>query len=76
MSGIKAVTSLLMLPQFSVVKGVVVDYMHGVLLGVTKSILFLWFDSAEQRHFYKINKSYPDYFIAHEVSFYLIQKKN
>lgn len=57
-----------MLPQFSVVKGVVVDYMHGILLGVVKSTLLLWFDPAEHRHYYKTNKSYPDYFIAHDVS--------
>ena len=43
--------------------------MHGVLLGVTKSLLIIWFDPAEHREFYKANKTYPDYFIGHEVSF-------
>ena len=50
------------------IKGVIVDYMHGVLLGVTKSLLLIWFDPAEHHEFYKANKTYPDYFIGHEVS--------
>lgn len=33
------------LPNFNIIKGVPVDYMHGVLLGVTKALLNWWFNS-------------------------------
>ena len=33
------------LPNFNIINGVPVDYMHGVLLGVTKALLNWWFNS-------------------------------
>jgi hypothetical protein len=33
------------LPYFSLSKNIVIDYMHGTLLGVTKKFLDMWFDS-------------------------------
>lgn len=33
------------LPNFNIINGIPVDYMHGVLLGVTKSLLHFWFCS-------------------------------
>ena len=33
------------LKHFDVVDGVAVDYMHGILLGVSKQLLKLWLDS-------------------------------
>ena len=32
------------LPGFDIIKGVAVDYMHCVLIGVTKMFMTLWFD--------------------------------
>ena len=32
------------LPNFSFNNNIVTDYMHGILLGVTKKLLTLWFD--------------------------------
>ena len=32
------------LPYFSLNNNIVIDYMHGILLGVTKKLLTLWFD--------------------------------
>ena len=58
---------LLNIPNFSITKGVVTDYMHGVLLGVVKTLLFLWFEAAEHRVYYQEYKKYPAYYIAHEV---------
>ena len=55
-------------PDFSVVKNVVPDYMHGVLLGVMKNLLLVWFDPSNHKKYFKKNKSYPEYFIGHMVS--------
>ena len=40
---------LLNIPNFSITNGVVPDYMHGILLGVVKTLLFFWFQTAEHR---------------------------
>jgi len=53
---------------FEVTKGTVPDYMHGVLLGISKALLLLWFDPSEHMTYYKENKSYPMYFIGHSVN--------
>ena len=42
--GIKGESILQVLPSFDVVKGVPVDYMHCVLLGLVRKLLSLWFD--------------------------------
>ena len=44
--GIKGVSTLFGMPWFDVVKGMVPDYMHGVLLGVTKKVLSLLLSSS------------------------------
>lgn len=41
--GICGVSGLSALPDFDLVYGLVPDYMHGVLLGTTKSLMQLWF---------------------------------
>jgi len=65
----------MVLPIFSARSGIVIDYMHGLLLGVAKSLLTLWFDVSEHKNYYAEKKSYPDYFIGHEVSItYIIEK--
>lgn len=38
------------LPYFSMTKNVTIDYMHGVLLGVTKKFLDIWFDSKHSQN--------------------------
>ena len=45
MLGIKGPSWLSLLPGFDIIKGMSVDYMHCVLLGVTRQVLHLWFDS-------------------------------
>ena len=42
--GIKGKSVLQIQPSFDAVKGVPVDYMHGVLLGLVRKLLSLWFD--------------------------------
>ena len=47
-NGVKVPCYLATLPNYDIVKCTVVDYMHCVLLGVTKMVLGLWFNS---KHF-------------------------
>ena len=47
------------MPWFDVVLGMVPDYMHGCLLGVTKTLLYKWFSSTNHKH---------PYFIGGQVS--------
>ena len=43
--GVKGPSWLSVIPNYDVIKGNVINYMHCVLLGVTKMLLKLWFDS-------------------------------
>ncbi|PFX13893.1 hypothetical protein AWC38_SpisGene21989 [Stylophora pistillata] len=47
--GFHDVTPLAKLPWFDLVLGIVPDYMHGVLLGVTKQLLNLWLSSSKHK---------------------------
>lgn len=51
--GICGISGLSVMPLFDLVNGIVPDYMHGVLMGVTKKLLYLWFSptSAGQPYF-------------------------
>lgn len=41
--GIKGPSWLMLIPKFHIIHGIAIDYMHGVLLGVQKLLLRLWF---------------------------------
>lgn len=41
-SGVKGASPLMLIKQFDMSKGVVIDYMHGILLGVVRKLLDLW----------------------------------
>ena len=47
--GVKGYSPLHLLPSFDVIKGVPVDYMHCVLIGVVKNMAKLWFNSTNHR---------------------------
>lgn len=47
--GMKGPSWLSLVPDYNVIKGNVVDYMHCVLLGVTKMLLRIWFDSEHSK---------------------------
>lgn len=47
--GFHDVTALAKLPWFDLVLGIVPDYMHGVLLGVTKQFLNLWLSPSKHK---------------------------
>ena len=44
--GVKGPSWLSFLEHYDIVRGIAIDYMHGVLLGVQKLLLKLWFDSS------------------------------
>lgn len=44
--GVKGMAWCMFLPCFDVINGVTIDYMHCILLGVTKMLLTLWTDKA------------------------------
>ena len=47
----------MLLPEFDIIQGMSVDYMHCVLLGVTRQLLHLWFDSKNRKEpFYLGNR--------------------
>lgn len=54
MVGVLGVTSLALMPWFDVVLGMVPDYMHGCLLGVTKTLLYKWFSATNHKKPYFI----------------------
>lgn len=56
--GVKGPTVLALLPSFDLVWGVVIDDLHGIFLGVTLTLLHLWFA--------KSNKAKP-FFIGSKV---------
>lgn len=71
--GICGHSGLLALEYFDMIQGIVPDYMHGVLLGVTKTLMSKWFSSTQSgkpffigKHLNKISKCMgkiqpPDY---------------
>ena len=54
------VTSLAGMPWFDLVLGMVPDYMHGCLLGITKTLSYKWLSPINHR---------AAYFIGDKVSF-------
>jgi len=51
-NGVKGANPLLLIKNFDIVHGFIVDYMHGVLLGVSKHICTLWFESKPSANWY------------------------
>lgn len=54
--GFKGMSGLANLEGFNLVLGIVPEYMHGVLLGVTKTLLNLWFSPSHSSKVYFIGK--------------------
>lgn len=55
--GFKGESALLNLKDFDIVAGCPPDYMHGALLGVTKSLLHKWLSPTESKKPYFVGKS-------------------
>lgn len=56
LKGIIGITGLASMPWFNIVLGIVPDYMHGVLMGVTKTLLSRWFSPTQCKKPYFIGK--------------------
>lgn len=54
--GFKGTSPLINLQGYNIVDGTVPDYMHGVLLGITKTLLSKWFSPSQSRENYFIGK--------------------
>lgn len=49
------VSQLCMIDGFDIVRGMPLDYMHGVLLGVVKMFFSFWFDARYKKEPFNIN---------------------
>jgi hypothetical protein len=59
--GIKGVSPLFLLPSFDIVHSIVPEYMHNILLGVTRQFISIWTDSANSsQEFFIRNVSHID----------------
>lgn len=58
--GVMHASRLLLLHDFDIVCGFAVDYMHCVLLGVTRTLTSLWFDSDHHTEPYYIGRKISD----------------
>lgn len=54
-NGIKGLSWLSLFPKFDFVEGITIDYMHGVLLGVQKRLLNLWFSKEFSKKTFSIS---------------------
>lgn len=58
-AGVKGPSVLSLLPGFDIIEGCVPDYMHSVLLGVTRSITSLWCNSENHQSPWYLGRSIP-----------------
>lgn len=55
--GFKGYSALIALPNFNIIDGFAIDYMHSVLLGVVRRLLKLWFDPQKLGKEYNLRKN-------------------
>ena len=55
-NGVKGPSWLMILREYDIIRGTAIDYMHCVLLGVTKLLLILWFGSEHKKRTFYIGK--------------------
>lgn len=59
--GIKGLSPLIGFQNFDLVKSFTIDYMHGLLLGVTKNMLSFWWDSENHNSLFYITQTEKRY---------------
>ena len=55
--GVKGVSLLSLLPGFNIIDGLVPDYMHCVILGAARQIVYLWFDTQNHKEEFYLGKA-------------------
>ena len=55
-NGVKGHSWFLHVPKFDIIDSVALDYMHGLVLGVMKMLMGLWFDTAHRAECFSITK--------------------
>lgn len=58
--GVTGISCMIAARQFDLINGFSIDYMHCVLLGVTRKLLDLWFNSKHHKEPFYINKKRQD----------------
>ena len=53
-NGVKGPSALMLLPDYDIIRGTSIDYMHGALLGVTKLFMQFWFGPSHKKKEYSI----------------------
>lgn len=73
-NGIKGASVFLLFKPFDLVKGFVVDWMHSVCLGVTKSLINLWLNTDNRgKEFFLGAKVYTVLYLRlHVTGFFLV----
>lgn len=56
-NGVKGPSWLICFPKFNIVNGIAIDYMHGLLLGVQKLMIRLWFDKSFSKFPFNIHSA-------------------
>ncbi|XP_066912244.1 uncharacterized protein [Clytia hemisphaerica] len=57
--GVKGPSPLMLVPDYDVIRGMGIDYMHAVLLGVTKLLMSFWFDGSHKGESYSVFQALP-----------------
>ncbi|XP_066936547.1 uncharacterized protein [Clytia hemisphaerica] len=57
--GVKGPTPLMLVPSYDVIRGIGIDYMHAVLLGVTKLLMSMWCDGSHKNEPYSVFQALP-----------------
>ncbi len=74
-NGIKGFSLVLAMQHHSIIPGYVIDYMHGALLGVTKTMLMLWFSASKDtkgKDFFIADKVCQGSSSSENINFYII----
>ena len=56
----KGVKALMLLPDYDIIRGTSIDYMHCALFGITKLFMSLWFDSSHKKQNFSLFTKLPN----------------
>ena len=59
LKGVERPSAVTLVPNCDIIRGMGVDYMHCVLIVVTKLLMSLWFDGSQKNESYSVYQSLP-----------------